>query len=372
MYCNFSSSNSAVTGLLVLGLVALLGCQVEHSGETMAAEQNASNGKLSEQMTIDSSLVTNAFESIDTCLHWGGEVGDQSEERNQQILTGIERDCALAVENAQNVEHYLSEYPHLAAKIILLIDRGHYEVDEAGKNKLCESAHQVVGNDQENSEEKYAYQNECRHASLSESINDWIIVPGERFGPITKQTSESELIEIYGAGVVRREDLPVEESESLYDPGTVIYPDDPLRKVSIKWHDEENYRYPSEIYVWGDSSLWRTDRGITLGTTVRELEALNEKPFGLAGFGWDYGGTVLDSNGGVLVELGYQDPDKPSSEWLRRALLLRVGPKPLPRRDVTMEEYDSITGDIRLLSDHPVLRKVKLKVHDIIIRYDNP
>lgn len=265
----------------------------------MAPEQEASNSILSKQMTIDSSLETSTFESIDACLHWGGEVGDESEERD-------------------------------------------------------------------------AYQKECTHASLSESIHDWIIVPGERFGPITKETSESELIEIYGADVVRRVDLPVEESESLYDPGTVIFPDDPLRKVSIKWHDEENYRYPSELYVWGDSSLWKTDRGITLGTTVRELEVLNGKPFGLAGFGWDYGGTVLDSNGGVLVELGFEDPDKPSSDWLRRTLLLRVGPKPRPRKDVSMEEYQTITGDIRLLSDHPVLRKVTLKVHDIIVRYDKP
>lgn len=372
MYWRFSSSNYAVIGLLFLGLAALWGCQRGHSGEIMAPEQEASNSILSKQMTIDSSLETSTFESIDACLHWGGEVGDQSKERNKQIQIGIERDCALAANNSQKVESYLSEYPHLAAKIIVLIDRGYYEVDELEMGALCESAYQFVRTGPKESEERYVYESACTNVSLSKSLHDWIIVPGERFGPITKQTSESELIEIYGADVVRRVDLPVEESESLYDPGTVIFPDDPLRKVSIKWHDEENYRYPSELYVWGDSSLWKTDRGITLGTTVRELEVLNGKPFGLAGFGWDYGGTVLDSNGGVLVELGFEDPDRPSSDWLRRTLLLRVGPKPRPRKDVSMEEYQTITGDIRLLSDHPVLRKVTLKVHDIIVRYDKP
>ncbi len=47
-------------------------------------------------------------------------------------------------------------------------------------------------------------------------------------------------------------------------------------------------------------SQWRTTHGIRRGMTLAEIEALNGRPFKLYGFGFDYGGTTLDWNGGSL------------------------------------------------------------------------
>jgi hypothetical protein len=83
-------------------------------------------------------------------------------------------------------------------------------------------------------------------------------------------------------------------------------PDNSLKRIEVLWADSEK-RVPKSVYVggihnaaYGDKSLWRTTYGITLGTTLLELERINRKPFRLAGFDWDYSGTVLSWNSGVL------------------------------------------------------------------------
>lgn len=42
------------------------------------------------------------------------------------------------------------------------------------------------------------------------------------------------------------------------------------------------------------------DGRIRLGTTLRELQPLNRKPFTMCGYRWDYGGWVMDWGGGAL------------------------------------------------------------------------
>jgi hypothetical protein len=59
-----------------------------------------------------------------------------------------------------------------------------------------------------------------------------------------------------------------------------------------------------------EKSLWRTTYGITQGTTLLELERINRKPFRLAGFDFDYSGTVLSWESGLLE--GVLDRNSPN------------------------------------------------------------
>ncbi len=198
----------------------------------------------------------------------------------------------------------------------------------------------------------------------------WVIVPGERFGPITRQTTQESLIELFGDEAVQREEIPVGEGMSV--PGTVVFPDIPDKRISIRWHDEENGRYPRVISISGTTSLWKTQRGITLGTPAKELERLNGKPFRMTGFGWDYAGTVLDADGGALRELGNYDGvgEAGQDRVLKgRSLILRLGPDPSPGNEISQEEYMTILGDQELLSDHPTLQKVTLKVEEMLVEF---
>jgi hypothetical protein len=92
--------------------------------------------------------------------------------------------------------------------------------------------------------------------------------------------------------------IQIGEGETM--PGTVLFLGDSLRTAEIIWADTITRRRPARFILRGSRSLWQTPQGISLGTTLQELERLNGRPFTLAGFGWDYGGAVTDWGGGAL------------------------------------------------------------------------
>ena len=130
---------------------------------------------------------------------------------------------------------------------------------------------------------------------------DWLIIPGERVGPITAETSDASIDALFGPNNVQRGDVYL--GEGFTAAGTVVYPDDAARRVEIVWSDNARTT-PKEIRLTGETSAWRTAEGLSLGSTLREIEHLNGFPFKLAGFGLDYGGTVVDCGRGQLMMVG--------------------------------------------------------------------
>lgn len=90
--------------------------------------------------------------------------------------------------------------------------------------------------------------------------NDWLVVPGERIGPVRASTTKSELIVLFGAEVVKN----------------------------------------GEINVGEGVCRWKTPQGVSIGTTLKELEKLNGGPFKLAGFAWDYEGAIISWEEGKM------------------------------------------------------------------------
>jgi hypothetical protein len=125
-----------------------------------------------------------------------------------------------------------------------------------------------------------------------------MIVPDRSAGPLTRESSEAQLKQRYGPEMVSSSRIQIGEGETM--AGTVLFPGDSLRTAEIIWADSVSRRRPARFILRGSKSLWRTARGISLGTTLHELERLNGRPFMLAGFGWDYGGVVTDWGGGAL------------------------------------------------------------------------
>ncbi len=128
-------------------------------------------------------------------------------------------------------------------------------------------------------------------------VTEWQVVPGQA-GPITRETSEAELRQHYGASAVESTRIEIGEGESA--AGAVLFPADSLRRAEVVWQDSVNRRRPARLIIRGDRTQWQLPRGISLGTTLQELERLNGRPFLLAGFGWDYAGVITDWKGGAL------------------------------------------------------------------------
>jgi hypothetical protein len=116
-------------------------------------------------------------------------------------------------------------------------------------------------------------------------------------GPFAKSATHASLVKAFGVRNVAIAQVGIGEGETV--TASVIFPRDTARRIEVLWIDETRRRNPAEIRT-GIESQWRTEHRIRRGMTLSEIEALNGRPFGLYGFGFDYGGTTLDWNGGAL------------------------------------------------------------------------
>src|SRR5882724_383489 len=173
----------------------------------------------------------------------------------------------------------------------------------------------------------------------------WNIVPGGTSGPITTSTTRQSLIDRYGASNVSDQDVDVGEGET--QPGTVLFPQDQKRSLDILWSNDTKKAVPKDLTINGNSSLWHTVHGISLGMSLKQLEQINGRPFELSGFGWDYSGTLNSWKGGAL--------DKELSANGR--VLLRLGAS---EEDIkaAQSEYNRVLGDGVFSSEQPEMQKL--------------
>lgn len=182
---------------------------------------------------------------------------------------------------------------------------------------------------------------------------DDLIVPGVRVGPVTATSTEASLIKQLGRDTVKQQ---VDLGEGDFEPGLVIYKDDPTRRLEIVWNADVP-AHPEYVFICRDANYplphcrWRTAGGVTLGTTLKELARANGKPFKMVVWGSDVGGHVL-FDGGTL--------DHGTTLFNRLNLTLE------PRREnghyvpkLTKDEEDQVyDGEKVISSTNPVLQKI--------------
>jgi Tfp pilus tip-associated adhesin PilY1 len=188
--------------------------------------------------------------------------------------------------------------------------------------------------------------------------HDWKIVPGERIGPLTPMTTFSGLEQQFGAENVRREQIDV--GEGFEEPGAMVYPESPSKRLAVLWRNGKDSDGPATVMIcYGDNTAgtcdWKTQEGITLGTTLSRLETLNRRPFRLSGFGWDYSGTVTSWNSGKLVTILNR----------KGRLILRL----LPRDPIPTPEYRQVEGDRDFSSGHGAMQKLDPRVYALTLQF---
>jgi hypothetical protein len=188
--------------------------------------------------------------------------------------------------------------------------------------------------------------------SETSASRNWVILPGgESGGAITAQSSEIDLIRMYGSENVAAQDVDLGEGET--ERGTELFANDPARRVDILWKDPSGKRSPKRIQISGAKSRWRTVHGICLGTTLKQLEQINRKPFRIAGFAFDYSGTVISWSQGALE----QELDSPGR------VILRLEP---PQDQWQQPDYRSVLGDRSFSSGHPAMQRLNPSVYQLI------
>jgi hypothetical protein len=118
----------------------------------------------------------------------------------------------------------------------------------------------------------------------------------------------------FGAANVVQQNIAGAEGEEAL--GTLLFANDPARRVEIFWNDTPGRTGPASVTIsgtQGQRSQWTGPHNLTLGESMTDVEHANGGAFTLYGFEWDYGGTVTDWRGGALapddnchVHVGFQ------------------------------------------------------------------
>jgi len=160
-------------------------------------------------------------------------------------------------------------------------------------------------------------------------------------GAFARDSSHAKLVQTFGKSSMAFPDIDGADGDKV--KASVVYPDEPRRRVEILWHDEKTRSRPSTIRV-GFKSQWRTVRGLRIGSELAEVERINGRPFKLLGFDWDLGGRVSDWQGGTFATVpGGCD--------------FRLGFNPWA--DAPDAARDKVSGDKEFLSTDPNMRASK-------------
>lgn len=115
--------------------------------------------------------------------------------------------------------------------------------------------------------------------------------------PIAPEDTERSLKQRYGKDAVVQ-DLPGAEGEQY--KGVVLFPKTTDRRIEVAFTDDKGKRASGlTLRDTGRTSRWSVG-GVTIGSSLADVQKANGKPFLVSGFEWDYGGFVTDWKGGAL------------------------------------------------------------------------
>ncbi len=148
--------------------------------------------------------------------------------------------------------------------------------------------------------------------------------------------------------------------------------DNPETAVTIFWNKPGKGPHPAATahpdsinlcYGEGKESKackWHLANSVSFGTSLRELERLNGRPFQLAGFEWDYSGMVTNWNGGNLQQ-----------SWNSCGqVLIRLQPRYPPTGPTAQQQklYQQVMGDGSFLSSNPAMQQLNPIVYAITVK----
>lgn len=183
-------------------------------------------------------------------------------------------------------------------------------------------------------------------ATKSDVLPDTLVIPGQRVGPVTRDTTREDLAKQFGEARLTEQSVNI--GEGFTEPGTRVDLG-PERSFSVVWADTTRTK-PVEVRNLGPA--WQTPQGIGVGTPLSQLQQKLGQ-FELYGFAWDYGGTVL-LQGSKLAQY-------------EKTLVLRVQPGP-DATEKSPNDYRAVMGERKFSSTNPHLRSLDIKVREMIVR----
>ena len=145
----------------------------------------------------------------------------------------------------------------------------------------------------------------------------------------------------------------IDGSDGTKIDASILYPNDPKRRLEVLWNNEAARSETSVIAINGKSQ-WTAPKGLKLGLAIAAVEKANGRPFKLTGFGSDGAASVVGWEGGALATL---------PGGCKVGIRLFADPK------APEQARNAVAGDNELLSNDPKIRAVTPTIGEILIGY---
>jgi len=170
--------------------------------------------------------------------------------------------------------------------------------------------------------------------ALPAQAHDYLIVPGQRVGPIIATSTESTLRKEFGAAFTP---ATIRINPTTSAPGAEIYSSQAKQSIAVVWpRQEKGLWWPLLVipcYRAAADCQWHTREGIRPGLSVAELERRNGKPFLLypspEARTWTY---PYWNSGALAVQLGEDIDlafDEPAHEFTNGPTYTESAARPL-------------------------------------------
>ena len=170
-------------------------------------------------------------------------------------------------------------------------------------------------------------------------------------GTFAKDSSHLKLAMFFDSKNITFTD--VEASDGSKVPASILFPNDPKRRLEV-WWSNETARKDIYLIVISGQSTWTAPGGLRLDQTLEQVEKINHKAFKLKGFDKDRIATVSDWDGGELATLAGD---------CSAGLGLRADAK------ASAEKINALSADKEYSSSDPAIRAAKPTVSEILIGY---
>jgi hypothetical protein len=146
---------------------------------------------------------------------------------------------------------------------------------------------------------------------------------------------------------------PVDATDGTKINASILFPNDPRRRLEVLWTNEAARSDLSVIAINGRSQ-WVAPKGVKLGLNLAALEKINGRPFKLGGFGADGTASVVSWEGGALAGL-------PGG--------CKVGIRLFVDRTVPDPARKAVAGEREFLSNDASVRMVRPAIGEILVGY---
>jgi hypothetical protein len=170
-------------------------------------------------------------------------------------------------------------------------------------------------------------------------------------GTFAKDSSHLKLAMTFDSKNITFTDVDASNGSKV--PASVLFPNDPKRRLEVWWSNPKD-RSGTYLIVINGKSTWSAPGGLRLGLTLQQLEKLNKKAFKLKGFDKDGVAMISDWDGGELANL---------PGGCKSGLSLRAESKS------PADALSALAPDKEYASQDPQMVAVKPTVSEVLIGY---